>query len=107
MDRNCNLCKSSGDQVFNSCGYIKAKRRRKKVIDFPALKSPAIHVNKCPVYYYNTFSYLYDWYNITLDSKVNISSLTLPKRIIFREFGNYLHIRKEFILERERKKKEN
>jgi len=100
MKRECDLCKRNKEQSWNSCGYIDKSKRRNKPIDFPALKSANLTVDKCPVYYFNTYRYLYDWYNITVASRTDISNLTMAKRIIFREFGNYINIRREYVLKK-------
>ena len=107
MNRDCKTCKKGKDQVWNVCGYLPIEKRRKKLIDFPALKDASITIDACPVFFFNTYRYLYDWYNITLASGKDISLLNLGKRIVFREFGSYLNIRREYMLERERAKNGN
>ena len=107
MDRNCLSCKRSGAQAWNVCGYIPTSERRKKLIDFPALRNPDLTVNACPVYFYNKGRYLYDWFNTVKDSTLDLRTLSLGERVVYKEFKNYINLRTEYILKKEREKNGN
>lgn len=96
MNRDCLTCKKNNEQWENSCGYLKPSKRRKTTIDFPALASASITINKCPVWFYNKYNYLYDWYNNIKASKKDITRLKMGERIVYREFTNYINLRQEY-----------
>jgi len=102
--RSYSTCKRNKDQSYNSCGYISRDKRRNFPIDFPALKSHQITVLKCPVWFYNSYVYLYDWYNLIKQSNKDITLLSMSKRIVFREFSNYLNLRQEYMLKKQRER---
>ena len=104
MPRTCAMCKAENAQWENSCGYLPKDQRREDKIDFPALKSPNITVDKCPVYYFNKYRYLYDWYNKIELSRPDISNFSLSKRVVYTEMLNYFNIRREYFIEKERSK---
>ena len=105
LKRNCDTCKKNkGDQEYYSCGYIDKEKRRKKPYDFPATKNNLITIDVCPMIYYNRYSYLYKWFNIERKNNTYLRNMTFGERVVYTEFENYLYLKQEYLLEKERSK---
>ena len=104
IKRDCKSCKANKEQSWNQCGYIPEDDRRENKIDFPALKNPHFTISKCPVWYYNTYEYLYKLYNRIKDSHLNLMQLPFQQRLIYETFKGYLSLREEYKLEKKRQK---
>jgi len=94
MKRTCKICKKNNEQKYNACGYIPKSERRQVFVDFPLYNEPEFGVDICPVWFYNTYEYIYKIFNL-LKAGANVIQYNWHYRFLYATIENYKGLKAE------------